>query len=61
MLWGGIMVVEVLVTISYLMIQHYSFNALENPQTLSLFGKALESLFWRAFSLVACSILFLFV
>ena len=61
MLWGGIMKVEVLVTISYLMIQHYFFNALENPQTLSLFGRVLESLFWRAFSLVACSILLLFV
>lgn len=55
------MKVEVLVTISYLMIQHYFFNALENPQTLSLFGRALESLFWRAFPLVACSILLLFV
>ena len=46
---GGIMKVEVLVTISYLMIQHYFFNALKNPQTLSLFGRALESLYWRAF------------
>ena len=43
------MKVEVLVTISYLMIQHYFFNALKNPQTLSLFGRVLESLYWRAF------------
>lgn len=43
------------------MIQHYFFNALENPQTLSLLGRALESLYWRAFFLVACSILLLFV
>ena len=58
---GGIMKVEVLVTISYLMIQHYFFNALKNPQTLSLFGRVLESLYWRAFFFVACSILLLFV
>lgn len=58
---GGIMKVEVLVTISYPMIRHYFFNALENPQTLNLFGRVLESLFWRVFFLVACSILLLFV
>lgn len=52
---------EVLVTISYLMVQHYFFNALKNTQTLSLFGRVLESLYWRAFSLVVCSILLLFV
>ena len=55
------MKVEVLVTISYLMIHHYFFNALKNPQTLSLFGRALESLYWRAFFFVVCSIFLLFV